>query len=217
MTDKRHICFTAAIAALLISNILLTVQILAQKKSVLLLETKTASFDERLSGFMEQEKELIEGIDKGVNLILNGQKENQGEIKNELSMISRRSESQFSKTVSMGRTYDAILEEQKKKTVDTAEKDKAFLEAKKAALALYKRGDFAAASIEFKKLIEERRDDMECLLYKTKSLFYMNRADSSNYSEILDNIKILRRNAAADGECLEIEKAVLAEQGGFYE
>lgn len=192
MPNKKTVCFATLILTALVSNIVLTLQIINLKKSALVLETKIADFDECLSEFMKQEKEVIEDIDSRISLILNAQED-------------------------MGRTYDAILEEQKKKTVDTAEKDKTFLEAKKEALSLYKKGYFSSAYIELKKLSEERKEDMTCLAYKTKSLFYMNRADSSRYAEILDDIKTLIRNAAADDECLEIQKAIHIEQGGFDE
>ena len=107
--------------------------------------------------------------------------------------------------------------EQKKKTVDTAEKDSAFIGAKKHAAGLYGKNEFNRAYDEFSRLAKERREDMECLSYKIKSLFYVNRADSSKYKEILSGIRILKDNAAADSECLEIEKAVLVELGGADE
>ena len=217
MLNKKTFCFTTFILIALISNIILLHQTLSLKKSVLNLEKKVTNFDDRLSDFTDREKEVLDGIDKGITLILNGQEDNQREVKNELERINRKTDTQFSKTVSMSKTYDAILEEQKKKTIDTAEKDNAFLEEKNNALSLYKKGDFTSAYTALKKLSEERKEDMECLACKTKSLFYMNRADSSNYSEILENIKILKQNAAADTECLEIEESIICEQEGFNE
>ena len=58
---------------------------------------------------------------------------------------------------------------------------------------------------------------MECRLYKAKSLYYKNRADSSSYAEILKDIRILKQNATADDEILEIEKSIVAEKEGLDE
>ena len=117
----------------------------------------------------------------------------------------------------MSKTYDAILEEQKKKTIDTAEKDKAIIESKNNAIDLYKKGKYSIAYDEFNKLTEIFTDDIECRVYKAKSLYYKNRADSSSYAEILEDIKVLKQNGAADDEVLEIEKSILAEKEGFDE
>lgn len=217
MPNKKIMCLLPAVFALTFLNIFIVFQVSALKKSVSFLEAKVKVFDERLSAFLEQEKEMIENIDKKISLILNEQEENQKEIKNELERIKYRTDTQFSKTVSMSKTYDAILAEQKKKTVDTAEKDSAFIGAKKHAVGLYGKNEFRCAYDEFSRLAKERREDMECLSYKIKSLFYVNRADSSKYKEILSGIRILKDNAAADSECLEIEKAVLVELGGADE
>lgn len=217
MLNKKIMCLLPAVFALTASNISIVFQIYALKKSVLFLEAKVKVFDEQLSDFLEQETEMIENIDKEISLIFNGQEENQKEIKNELEKIKNRTDTQFSKTVSMSKTYDAILAEQRNKTVDTAEKDSAFIKAKKHAAGLYGKNEFRCAYDEFSKLAEERREEMECLSYKIKSLFYMNRADSSKYKEILSGIRILKDNSAADDECLAIEKAVLAELGGIDE
>ena len=142
MPNKKIMCLLPAVFALTSLNIFIVFQVSALKKSVSFLEAKVKVFDERLSAFLEQEKEMIENIDKKISLILNEQEENQKEIKNELERIKYRTDTQFSKTVSMSKTYDAILAEQKKKTVDTAEKDSAFIEAKKHAAGMYGKNEF---------------------------------------------------------------------------
>ena len=55
---------------------------------------------------------------------------------------------------------------------------------------------------------------MESRLKKMKSLYYRNRTDSSKYSEILEDIRILRLNGCLDKEAAEIERIVTAERGG---
>ena len=94
----------------------------------------------------------ISKINDEILIILSSQEENTIDIKNELAKINRKSDAQYSKTVGMSKTYDAILEEQKKKTLDTSEKDKSNIEAKKNAVALFKKGSFSIAYDEFNRL-----------------------------------------------------------------
>ncbi len=56
---------------------------------------------------------------------------------------------------------------------------------------------------------------MESRLKKMKSLYYRNRADSSKYTEILEDIRILKANGLMDGEATEIERTILAEREGL--
>ena len=179
--NKKVMALVSLIALLLISHILLAVMIFNLTDGLSKLEEKTDKNEKTLAEFKEYVGLQISKINDGIVLILGGQEENAADIKNDLATINRKSDAQFSKTVSMSRTYDAILDEQKKKTVDTAEKDKTNVEAKKNAIALYKKGFFSASYDEFKKLTQTFTDDMECRLYKAKSLYYKNRADSSSY------------------------------------
>lgn len=215
--NKKVMALVSLIALLLISHILLAVMIFNLTDGLSKLEEKTDKNEKTLAEFKEYVGLQISKINDGIVLILGGQEENAADIKNDLATINRKSDAQFSKTVSMSRTYDAILDEQKKKTVDTAEKDKTNVEAKKNAVALYKKGIFSASYDEFRKLTQTFTDDMECRLYKAKSLYYKNRADSSSYAEILADIRTLKQNGVSDAELLEIEKSILAEKEGFDE
>ncbi|MGN0732529.1 MAG: hypothetical protein ACI4MA_11595 [Treponema sp.] len=215
--NKTVMALVSLIALLLISHILLAVKIFNLTDELSKLEDKTDKIEKTLAEFKDYVGLQISKINDGIVLILGGQEENAADIKNDLATINRKSDAQFSKTVSMSRTYDAILDEQKKKTVDTAEKDKTNVEAKKNAIALYKKGIFSVSYDEFKKLTQTFTDDMECHLYKAKSLYYKNRADSSSYAEILADIRMLKQNGASDAELIEIEKSILAEREGVDE
>lgn len=215
--NKKVMALVSLIALLLISHILLAVMIFNLTDELSKLEERTDKFGKNLTDFQKHSDLQISKINDEILKILCSQKENAADIKNELATINRKSDAQFSKTVSMSRTYDAILDEQKKKTIDTSEKDQSYLEAKKNAVALYKNGIFSASYDEFRKLTQAFTDDMECRLYKAKSLYYKNRADSSSYAEILADIRTLKQNGVSDAELLEIEKSILAEKEGFDE
>lgn len=168
-------------------------------KAVKAVELKTDCFEKNLAVSIENSGVQFQKVNESVQA------------------LNQKSDAQFSKTVGMSKTYDAILEEQKKKTLDTSEKDKSNIEAKKNAVALYKKGIFSASYDEFNRLTKNLTDDMECRLYKAKSLYYKNRADSSSYAEILADIRMLKQNGVSDAELLEIEKSIHAEKGGFDE
>ena len=168
-------------------------------KAVKAVELKTDCFEKNLAVSIENSGVQFQKVNESVQA------------------LNQKSDAQYSKTVGMSKTYDAILEEQKKKTLDTSEKDKSNIEAKKNAVALYKKGIFSASYDEFNRLTKNLTDDMECRLYKAKSLYYKNRADSSSYAEILADIRTLKQNGFSDAELLEIEKSILAEKEGFDE
>lgn len=168
-------------------------------KAVKAVELKTDCFEKNLAVSIENSGVQFQKVNESVQA------------------LNQKSDAQYSKTVGMSKTYDAILEEQKKKTLDTSEKDKSNIEAKKNAVALFKKGSFSIAYDEFNRLTKNLTDDMECRLYKAKSLYYKNRADSSSYAEILADIRTLKQNGVSDAELLEIEKSILAEKEGFDE
>ena len=124
--NKKTLGFAAAAVLLAVSNAFMTAQALFLKKEVFSLEKSLEEFKEKI-------------VEEIINIAAR-EEENKAEIKEDLAALGRKSEAQFSKTVGMSRTYEAILEEQKKKTVDTAEKDESFLAAKKEAVSLYKKG-----------------------------------------------------------------------------
>lgn len=215
--NKKEIVSSFLVILLLVSHVLLVVKISKLTDTIIYLQKQIEEVEKELTDFQRNDDLQISKINEEILLLLTSQEENKAEIINELTRMNQLSNAQYSKTVVMSKTYDAILEEQKKKTIDTAEKDTSNIESKKKALDLYKKGNYAAAYDELKKLVLVYTEDMEIRLYKAKSLYYRNRADSSSYAEVLDDIKTLNLNGAADVEILEIEKSILAEKEGFYE
>ena len=121
--NKKVIAVISLIVLLLISHILLAVKIFNLTDKLSKLEEKTDKFGKNLADFQEHADLQISKINDEILTILSSQEENTTDIKNELAKINRKSDAQYSKTVGLSKTYDAILEEQKKKTIDTAEKD----------------------------------------------------------------------------------------------
>lgn len=197
--NKKLIVVNSFCFLLMISHIVLIVQVMNLKNIIENLGEKTLSFEKNLEEYKENITSLIIDIHK------------------ELELMNVKTNEQFLKTVGMSKTYDAILKEQKNKTIDTAEKDNAIIVAKNNALVLYKKGKYSEAYEEFKKITQINADDMESRCYKAKSRYYQNQADSSSYQEILSDITILKQNSAADDEIINIEKSIFAEKEGINE
>ena len=131
-----------------------------------------------------------------------------------LSRIEGKVSSQFSQTLGMKKTYDELLSEQKKRTVDTAGKDMQAEEAKKEGLMLYAEKKYGEAYVKLSTSLLSHEGDWECRLYRAKSLYLSNPLESSSYPKILRDIKILRENGFSDNELSAIEKNILMETGG---
>ena len=128
-----------------------------------------------------------------------------------------KSDVQFSKTVKMKQTYDELLDEQKKKTVDISAKDNSLIQTKKMADEYYEKKEYLQTYELYKKLLVYWNEDLEIRKNKLKSLFYSNRSDNSHYSEILEDIKILKTSQFMDDECEEIETIIKLEKEGLHE
>ena len=129
---NKKVLATVFLAALLtVSQIVLIMQVQSLKKLINDLEDKTEEYEESVCDFQKKQDLQISKINEEIKIVLEKQEENTSLIKNELNLVKQKSEAQFSKTVVMSKTYDAILEEQKKRTIDTAEKDTDFIESKR--------------------------------------------------------------------------------------
>ena len=190
--------------------VFLCIQNVQLKKSAFELESS-------LKKYFENTEIQIESLKKDVEQLSENQEKNKSLIVMTLSELKDKSDLQYTKTVGMKNTYDALLEEQKKKTIDTAENDTEFQRIKAEALLMYQKGNYVSSYEGFEKLVKLDFSDMESLMYKMKSLYYMNPADSSRYSEIIEIMRTLKINSAADKECVEIEKNVLLETEGLSE
>ena len=197
MRNKKFAATVSAMALMLASNIFLAARIASLGKAVSALEVKTDGFGKSLAEFQAHADVQA------------------GRIQKDLGEIAEKADMQFSRTVGMSRTYDALLSEQKKKTVDTTSLDNAVESMRREAKKHFAEKKYSLAYNEFKKVLSYQKDDMESRLNKMKSLYYKNRADSSSYSEILEDIRILRANGYLDGEATQIETLVTAEREGL--
>lgn len=210
MSVKQLIVICLSVSLLTGCLVFLCIQNVQLKKSAFELESS-------LKKYFENTEIQIESLKKEVEQLSENQEKNKSLIVMTLCELKDKSDLQYTKTVGMKNTYDALLEEQKKKTIDTAENDTEFQRIKAEALLMYQKGNYVSSYEGFEKLVKLDFSDMESLMYKMKSLYYMNPADSSRYSEIIEIMRTLKINSAADKECVEIEKNVLLETEGLSE
>lgn len=210
MSMKQLVVICLSVSLLTGCLVFLCIQNVQLKKSAFELESS-------LKKYFENTEIQIESLKKEVEQLSENQEKNKSLIVMTLSELKDKSDLQYTKTVGMKNTYDALLEEQKKKTIDTAENDTEFQRIKAEALLMYQKGNYVSSYEGFEKLVKLDFSDMESLMYKMKSLYYMNPADSSRYSEIIEIMRTLKINSAADKECIEIEKTVLLETEGLSE
>lgn len=210
MSVKQLVVICLSVSLLTGCLVFLCIQNVQLKKSAFELESS-------LKKYFENTEIQIESLKKEVEQLSENQEKNKSLIVMTLCELKDKSDLQYTKTVGMKNTYDALLEEQKKKTIDTAENDTEFQRIKAEALLMYQKGNYVSSYEGFEKLVKLDFSDMESLMYKMKSLYYMNPADSSRYAEIIEIMRTLKINSAADKECVEIEKNVLLETEGLSE
>lgn len=210
MSVKQLVVICLSVSLLTGCLVFLCIQNVQLKKSAFELESS-------LKKYFENTEIQIESLKKEVEQLSENQEKNKSLIVMTLCELKDKSDLQYTKTVGMKNTYDALLEEQKKKTIDTAENGTEFQRIKAEALLMYQKGNYVSSYEGFEKLVKLDFSDMESLMYKMKSLYYMNPADSSRYSEIIEIMRTLKINSAADKECIEIEKTVLLETEGLSE
>lgn len=219
MMSKKTISAAALATLITASGISLAMQVAALRKSaenlsakISVLEEKASELEENIAGHQEAEWLLIEKINSGIESLIARQKQSAEKLQGSLRSISRKSDEHLSKTLDLNKTYGELLEEQKKKTLDTTAQDSAVSRMKEEADKLYSQKKYAAAYREYKKVLLYRSEDLESRLNKMKSLYYMNRTDSSSYKEILEDIKTLRLAGTLDEEADRIERLIHAEQ-----
>ena len=135
------------------------------------------------------------------------------EIKELQNKNNTLSNAQYRQTVSMKKTYDNLLLEQKKKTIDVSKKDATLEEKRERSKKYFSQKEFSLCYRIANEILSFENDDVETRLLKAKSLYYMNPLDSTKYEEILSDIKIVKASGLNDATVEEIESIIKAELG----
>ena len=160
------------------------------------LEDHKKSFDTAFAVYQEDMKQLNLKMDN----VNTGIQRNQTTVN-----------SQYRKTVQMEQTYSNLLEEEKKRHLDTAEHDSENDKLNNEAKAFFAKKEYVKAYEIFNSILQDDPSDNEIRMYRMLSLFNINKLDSSNYADILQNIKILRENGITDPRLSEVEEFIKGE------
>lgn len=137
------------------------------------------------------------------------------EINFRLDKIQNLSKNQFNATKKMKNTYDELLEEQKKQTIDITQKDLTLVKMIFQADEFYKNQDYINSYKIYSKVLLYQSDNMEVRCKKLCSLYYMNPMDSSCYQEILEDCRVVKNNGCDTDETNRIENAIKQEMEGL--
>lgn len=118
---------------------------------------------------------------------------------------------QFIKTSEMENHYFNLLEEEKKKRVDSSGLDLDLERIEKEGKEAFLAGKYQKAYLDYAKLLGFNSSDMNVRFYKMLSLFNLNKSDSSKYKEILTDCKILKENGFQEERIEEIEAFIKQE------
>lgn len=114
--------------------------------------------------------------------------------------------------VKMKKTYDKILQTEQEKHIDNSLFDIAMQEKFDSAKKMFNQKDYSKALILLKSIMEFDSSNLEVRFYKMLSTFYINKMDSSMYSEVLSDCKILKESGYKDERIDEIENFIIGEQ-----
>lgn len=102
--------------------------------------------------------------------------------------------SQYEKTLEMSKTFNQILEAEKSKRIDNAQKDLELQNTIKEARKYFLKKDYFNSYKLSLVALELESDNLEIRFMKMYSLFNMNKTDSKNYNQIIEDCKILEKN-----------------------
>lgn len=137
------------------------------------------------------------------------------EIKENINGIVSVNMHQFNEAKKVRMTYDKLLDEQKKKTVDVSGKDSLVIELTEIGNKQYSEGKYLDAYENYCKVLLYQPENSEIRFKKMSSLYYSNSMNSTNQKEILDDCSTLKNNGYTNPKIEEIEKSVRQERDGI--
>ena len=125
---------------------------------------------------------------------------------------------QIKQSQNINETYSKVLEETKKKINHKFEEGyNEIPKLKEAAISLYDNKKYLEAYNKFKNVLFFEEDNHEIRNMLIKSLYYLNPANTTNYTEILDEINKLKSTVFCDAEIEKIENIIKMERGEIDE
>ena len=221
-TKISFIIFTISILLFEIINTVKSFQIqneLTRNSSTLMdeiqfLQNKIYELESQLNLQTLENNISIKNLTDSVNNANETQIKTSEEIIKDIKNTKDNSLSQFNETKKMKEKYDTILEENSKRTIETAFKNTDQKNEIEKAETLFSQKRYKDAYVICGNILAINEDNLDIRLLKTLSLFYANPMDSTKYPEIENEIKYLKLAGITNDEISKIEKQIIAEKGG---
>lgn len=125
---------------------------------------------------------------------------------------------QIKQSQNINETYGKVLEETKKEINHKLEEGyNEIPKLKEAGFGFYDNKNYLEAYNKFKNILFFEEDNNEIRNMLIKSLYYSNPANTTNYTEIMDEIKKLKNTVFIDAEIEKIENIIKMERGEIDE
>jgi hypothetical protein len=118
----------------------------------------------------------------------------------------------LSRIIRTERVYADLLEEQKKKTLDTLYGEEELLERTRRAEELFRTGKYKQAQELYAGISEARPENLEARFYRYYALFLLNKSDRNQYRLIREGLMQLERSGYMRDEIGEILSYIAAEE-----
>lgn len=166
--------------------------------------------EEEIKSAIEGTKLQLEVIEKKQDINAIQEEKNFDELK--VILDTQRKQAEMTR-----KTYESVLEGQKKKTVDIASRDNFLLQKKSEGAVFYVRKDYSNAYKTYNEILLYEEENLDIRFLRMVCLYKMNPFDQRNYKAILDECSILRLNGYTNAEIDNIENTLKQEMGEVNE
>jgi tetratricopeptide (TPR) repeat protein len=152
--------------------------------------------------FAVQEARLAEAAEKLEGSIRAGAAETEGRIRNTNYRIQQ-----------VNQVYSNLLEEQKKRTLESVYHEDALVALRREAAELFAAGKYKQAYEAYTTIADARPEDMEARFYRYYALFLINRMDAGQYRAVKEGFGLLAKSGYSRKEMEEAVEFIGMEEG----
>jgi len=170
--------------------------------------------EEEIMGSFAFQKEIIENEHRSTNSQIISSAEHLEEvIRNQTGRTINTIAATDRNINRIEQVYGDLLEEQKKKTLESLYEEEALLERFRNAGILLKEGKYRQAHDEYAIVANEQPENLDAQFYQYYTLFLRNKGDQSQYRRIRTALLGLERRGYAREEIKEVLEYISGEEG----
>lgn len=185
-----------------------------QQQLFIAIDRAICSLQESMEGSFVQQKERIEAESQ---ILKDQMQSSTGYLDNTVRAQAARVISNITETdrhlSRVNQVYSDLLEEQKKRTLESLYDEEALLDRLQNAGKLFKEGKYRQAYDEYSIVAAEQPDNLEVQFYKYYSLFLRNKGDQNLYRPIKNAFLSLEKRGFSSPEMEEVLSYIAGEEG----